>query len=175
MNIVIINYNAGNSKSLQNAIIKSGYNAKISNKPTDVETSDIIFIAGVGSAKYALNYIKKHNLDGILYKKLILEKTKYIGICLGMHILFDYLEEDGGVEGLGFIQGKVKKIESKQTPHVGWNNLIKNGKNYYFDHSYKVECSHNIIVDKVMYQKEIIPAYIKKENLIGFQFHPLIT
>jgi glutamine amidotransferase len=172
MKYLIIDYGAGNTTSLKNALDKLGIVSIISNKPKDIKNAQSYLFAGVGSAKNAINKLKEYKIYNLLQEEVLINRKNFLGICIGAQILFNSLEEDGGTKGFGWINGTVSKINSKKLPHVGWNKLKKTEKEVYFDHSFKINCSDIYINDTIMYDNIEIPAIIQKENIIGIQFHP---
>lgn len=185
-NIAIIDYGVGNTHSVKEAISLLDCNVSITNDPKKLEKADALILPGVGAFEAAMKNLHQRDLIEPL-QEIVLEKKKPIlGICLGMQLLADYSEENGYHEGLGWIGGKVVKIESKQdirVPHVGWNDVevtkneplfdrIKGEANFYFDHSYHfIPAEVDTIAAKVNYGASLIAA-IKKENIHGVQFHP---
>lgn len=170
--IAIVDYGLGNIANLMNAIHFLGYETILTHDEEELRKADIIVLPGVGHFRDAMERIAARNLQGILTE---LKDTKpFIGICLGMQLLFEHSEE-GDVDGLGFLPGEVKYIVSDfPVPHLGWNNLHSNypGLNgdVYFIHSYKVVTDENVVAT-ADYGQEIV-AIVQKDNIIGIQFHP---
>ncbi|PBQ32380.1 imidazole glycerol phosphate synthase subunit HisH [Sphingobacteriaceae bacterium] len=174
--IVIIKYNAGNSRSVKNAIDRLGYVCEISDDKELIKTADKIIFPGVGEASSAMDYLKENKLD-LLIKQL---KQPFLGICLGQHLMCQSSEE-GNTSGLGIFAATVKKFPALQTvPHMGWNNLrtasgelfrgISEETNFYFVHSYYAGlCKETTAVCDY-----ILPfsAAMQKDNFYATQFHP---
>lgn len=177
--IAIINYNAGNLKSVLNSIEKLGYPATITNNYTIIKNSKKIILPGVGEALSAMKYLKKNKLD-ILLKSI---KQPILGICLGLQIMCDFSEE-GNINCLGIFNNvTIRKFPKKNIiPHNGWNNfshikktnkLFKNisiNNNVYYLHSYYAELNHYSTAQC----DYIIPfsASLEKDNFYAVQFHP---
>lgn len=181
--ISIIDYNAGNLFSIDNALKKLSYNAILTNDCDQVLKSDAIIIPGVGSFKSSMSVLKKKKLDKAILKFYELNRP-ILGICLGFQILFSESEEFGSTKGLGIIKGKIKNLSKLKikTPNVGWYKQVLKKKNikfidkksfYYFVHSYFADPK----------DKKIISSYIKikntkfcssilYKNVFGIQFHP---
>ncbi len=185
--IVIVDYGVGNIYSVSNAIKFLGYtNLKISDKESDLKTSDVLILPGVGAFDEAMRNIKSRNLDNILNEIVLVDKKPILGICVGMQLLAQGSEENGWHDGLNWIKGKVKKLELFHTypvPHVGWNNIIiknqtplfTNQKNttphFYFDHSFYFETDDKYVSSYCDYGINVT-ASVQHNNIFGVQFHP---
>lgn len=181
--IGIINYGiAGNIYNIKKAVEKAGGEPVIINAPEELETADKLIIPGVGSFKDAITELENDRLLEPL--KVIIKTKPTLGICLGMQILSSIGFEYGEIEGLGMVEGKVKKITSTdKIPHVGFNNIIATKdsllfkdidlscEEFYFMHSYEMtEC--NDISATTNYNEYNIVAAIEKDDIYGVQFHP---
>jgi glutamine amidotransferase len=174
--IAIIKYNAGNISSVQNALIKLGYDFIITDNLNEILNADKVILPGVGEASSAMKYLKEKGLD-----KTILSLTQPIlGICLGLQLMCKYSEE-GNTDCLGIFDTAVKLFPPKEiVPHMGWNNfseikgvLMKNIKlsdDVYFVHSYYAEINEDTIASC----NYILPfsAVMQKNNFYATQFHP---
>ena len=147
--IAIIKYNAGNIRSVENAVKRLGYDCIITDDTDQIKTAEKIIFPGVGEASSAMNYLKKNKLDALI-KSL---KQPVLGICLGQQLMCQYSDE-GNTDCLGIFDTSVKKFSPKKlVPHMGWNNLenvkgellkgINNNDNVYFVHSYYTETCEN--------------------------------
>lgn len=178
MKIGILDYGCGNIYSLFYALKKINDEVFIVNKPDSLKNFDILFLPGVGAFKSAMDKIKINNFDNEL---IVFSKSgkKIIGICLGMQLLCTNSEEFGFHKGLNLIPGNVKKFNqgSYILPHIGWN-LVKFDKNlykdnfFYFLHSFKVVSQQNYTFGTTSYYDQNFSSVIKKDNVIGCQFHP---
>lgn len=182
--IAVIDYGAGNLKSITNALDFLKVKYKVTDKVSDIEKADKIIFPGVGSFGDCVKSLKKKGLFESLKKEII--RKPYLGICLGLQVLFESSEESIGVKGLSIFKGKCKKFKSKdlKIPQIGWNSikiinkkslLLKNIKNdfyFYFVHSYYVDPKDKeIILTKTDYGIDFVSA-IEKDNIFATQFHP---
>lgn len=187
----IIDYDAGNVKSVMKAVEKLGAEPVLTSDSAVLDKCTSLILPGVGSFGKAIENLKKSGLDEYI-KKSASEGKLFLGICLGMQMLFDKSYEDGEWDGLGLIPGKVvrfgKESDAKwnddlKIPHMGWNKLEKNkednigngideGKFAYFVHSYyAVPENWNDVVYYADYSVRV-PGVVRKNNVIGMQFHP---
>ena len=179
--VTIIDYELGNLASLCKAFETAGIEYKISGRKEDLQEADVIVLPGVGAFRDAIDFIEKNNL-----KKSIMDhvsKGKFlVGICLGMQLFYEKSYENGIYEGLGILSGDVVKLESKKVPHMGWNSLnltredpvlreLSEEDYVYFVHSYYVKGKMDDMLAFSEYET-IVPAIVRKGNVIGFQFHP---
>jgi len=190
--IIIIDYGSGNLASVRNAlelIKNSNQEILISDNPADLELATHIILPGVGAFGDCISSLKAiPQMQEILEDQILKYKKPFLGICVGMQLLADVGYEYGKNKGLGFIQGKVKKIDdqndSLKIPHMGWNDLIvksnshpvlvdiKSGDHVYFVHSYYfIPDNENEVLAYVDYGTKIT-AIIAKENIVATQFHP---
>lgn len=180
--IAIIDYGMGNLRSVQKAFEYIGQKAVITSKAADLKGADRIVLPGVGAFKDAIQALNNTDLTPVL-KDEISKGKPFLGICLGMQMLFDKSYEDGEFQGLGLIKGEVVKFDtSLKVPHIGWNQLIIKKKtplfegiddlNYYFVHSYHVSgCRKEDVETTCVYDYEFV-ASVNKDNVWGVQFHP---
>lgn len=185
MKIAIIDYGLGNLTSVSNALKFLGAKSKISDSPLDIEGADKLVLPGVGAFRDGIAGLRKRGLLGPLKKALSSGKI-YLGICLGLHILFDASEE-GNVIGLGILKGRVKRFNEKdgiKVPHIGWNTAklkdaspkltagIKDDSYFYFDHSYYVDPGDKNTIEAVTDYGGNFASMIRKGNIYAVQFHP---
>lgn len=174
--IAIVKYNAGNIRSVKNALDRIGVESKLTDDADELASADKVIFPGVGEAKSAMNYLRERKLDQVL---LALEQP-FLGICLGMQLMCSYSEERD-TTCLGIFDEKVKKFPPKGLiPHMGWNDFnsvkgplfkdIETSENMYFVHSYYVEVGE----DTVGETEYLIPftSALQKDNFYGVQFHP---
>ena len=188
MDTIIIDYDMGNVKSIQNQLKRISYNSVISSDKKEIDKADKLILPGVGHFSQGMKNIIEHDLFDTLNYVVTEKKTPILGICLGMQLFTEYSEE-GQSTGFGWLEATTIKLpiynESKQyrIPHIGWNNLYINRKcnlleginendYFYFVHSFYVKSSHEQnILAKTNYSEEFISA-IQKDNIYGTQFHP---
>ena len=184
--ITIIDYGMGNLKSVYNALKKVNFDCQISSEVTDIEMADKLILPWVGAFKDAMDNLQ--NLDLILpIRKKVNDGCPLLGICLGMQMLFDEGYECELRKGLGFIEGKIKLMNSKENlkiPHIGWNRLEFNRENkilnninkesfVYYVHSFMAtEMIDENLIAYSKYGDINIPGIVNKGNVYGMQFHP---
>jgi len=182
LKIHIVDYDSGNLESIRNAIKKIGCTPITTNKPDELLKANAVIFPGQGSFPAALDKLKQSNINETI-KNLINDGVPFLGICLGLQLMFEFSEE-GNLDGLGLINGTVKKIsEIVKVPHIGWNSLkfnnshkifddIPNNSYFYFLHSYYVEpIKIDNIIGQTNYGSDFCSAYAFN-NYIGLQFHP---
>ena len=182
MKIHIIDYDSGNLESIRNAIKKIGCTPITTNKPDELLKANAVIFPGQGSFPAALDKLKQSNINETIIN-LINDGVPFLGICLGLQLMFEFSEE-GNLEGLGLINGTVKKISDiVKVPHIGWNSVkfdnshkifddIPNNSYFYFLHSYYVKpIKFENIIGQTNYGSNFCSAYAFN-NYIGVQFHP---
>lgn len=170
--IALVDYGLGNIANLTNALEFLGYDVVLTHDTEELEQADQIILPGVGHFKDAMNRLNQLDLIPVLNR--LKEEKPFIGICLGMQLMFDSSEE-GNVQGLGFLPGEVKKITGNlPVPHLGWNRLQSVDpllqEDVYFIHSFKVHTDKNVVAT-AFYDDDVV-AIVQKDSLIGIQFHP---
>jgi glutamine amidotransferase len=186
--ITIINYNAGNIKSIQNMLKRIGAKSCISSNVEEIEQAERLILPGVGHFDYGMRNLKQSGLIDVLNKKVVVDKTPLLGICLGAQLLGNGSEE-GEEKGLGWINmdvvkfDKAKMPDNLKIPHMSWNEILikKSSKlleglndesRFYFVHSYHMMCNNEKdILTNTNYGYEFSSA-VEKENIFGVQFHP---
>lgn len=183
--IAILDYDAGNLKSVEKAFKFLGEKSVITRDRREVAAADRVILPGVGSFGAAMEQLKKYEIDKMLIEARA-EKKPILGICLGLQLLFDGSSESQGVEGLHLLSGDILRIPDKEglkIPHIGWNSLeLKNqgrlflgieGNPYvYFVHSYYLKAKDEEIVKAVTEYSVCIHASVEKDNIFACQFHP---
>ncbi len=183
--VIVVDYGMGNLRSVAKALEKVGLENKISSKPQDIEDSSAIVVPGVGAFGDAIKHLDEIGLLEPIIKSI--EKGKaYLGICLGLQILFEKGFEFGEHKGLGILKGKVVRFEKKEgfkIPHMGWNQIwknkekglfsdIKNGEYFYFVHSfYVIPDDDNVVSSTTDYINQFCSS-VQKDNIWAVQFHP---
>jgi glutamine amidotransferase len=184
--IAIIDYGMGNLHSVQKALESMGAKTLVTNKPRDLNDCDKIVLPGVGAFDDAVLELKKQNLIPALIEQ-IKNKKIFLGICLGMQLLFERSEEANKAKGLSLLKGEVRRFENKKSfkvPHMGWNQLrkvnsqcpllrdIPDNSYVYFCHSYyPAPTDEGVIAATTDYGIEFV-SIISRDNIYGLQFHP---
>ncbi len=186
--IAIVDYGMGNLKSVENAALTLGVKIKVSDSPKIISQAKKIVFPGVGHFGQTVKELKKRKLIKVLKEK-IAQGTPYLGICIGMQVLFDKSQEAPGVKGLGLIKGEVKKFKTKSliVPHMGWNRVkiqdtrhkvqnklfkrVKDNSYFYFVHSYYCEPKDKSIISTTTDYGVKFTSSIQKDNVWALQFH----
>lgn len=183
--IAIIDYNAGNLKSVEKALILLGEQCVITRDRQEILSADRVILPGVGAFGDAMGQLKKYELDKVIHE-VCHAGIPFLGICLGLQLLFDGSDESSGVEGLHILEGDILRIPDKKglkIPHIGWNSLelINDGRLFkgmsqnpyvYFVHSYYLKAKDEGIVKAVTDYSTTIHASVEKDNIFACQFHP---
>ena len=183
--IAIIDYDAGNILSVQKAIEHLGEEAVLTRDKNLLLSADKVILPGVGSFGNAMDKIRGYGLEEVI-KEIVENGTPFLGICLGLQIMFDESDETPGVKGLSLLPGKIRHIpegEYSKIPHMGWNSLtfpkegrlfkgIDEGAYVYFVHSYYLDAEDKSIVTARTSYNTLIDASVEKGNLFACQFHP---
>ena len=181
--ITIIDYGAGNIRSISNSLVALGYQTKITSSQDDVAKADALILPGVGAAGDTMKSLRSLRIADAL-TDYIVSGRPFLGICIGLQILFDRTEESGGHDCLGIIHGKVCRLRAvNKIPHMGWNQVrqcsshpvfegIPNGSYFYFVHSYyPVPEDRTIIAGETDYGVNFC-SVIACKSLVATQFHP---
>ena len=183
--IAIIDYDAGNLKSVEKALKYLGQDVIVSRDSSEILQADKVILPGVGSFGDAMDNLDHFNLVDTI-KKVAEKDTPFLGICLGLQLLFEKSDETPGAEGLGILKGEILRIppnEGLKIPHMGWNSLnikpqarlfdgIANNSYVYFVHSYYLKAEdENIVAASTEYSTHI-HASVESGNIFACQFHP---
>ena len=172
MTIAIIDYKAGNCTSVFNAFASLGVETVVTREADVIAKAERIVFPGVGAAKSAMENLTAFGLADVVREQALSGKP-FLGICLGMQILFEHSEEDGGVNLLNILPGKVKRFPDTpgyKIPEIGWNQV--NGDiDYYFVHSYYAEIGP-YTTGRTEYAGVTFTSAVRKGNLFAYQFHP---
>ena len=191
MNVTIVDYNSGNISSVINSfreVVKDKVNIEVTSDLYKIKSSDKVVLPGQGSFKSCVNALNSINgLVDTLNEFAINNKKPLLGICVGLQMFADIGYEETETKGLGWISGKVSKIDNKhgkfKLPHIGWNEIniiqkskifknIENKSHMYFVHSYEfIPKDKNVITATTDYSSNIVCS-VEKENIFGTQFHP---
>ncbi|MGN1107543.1 MAG: imidazole glycerol phosphate synthase subunit HisH [Huintestinicola sp.] len=180
--IAIVDYGAGNIFSVKNAMDYLGLSAELTSKAEDIRNADGIILPGVGAFPWAMNMLSQSGLVDVIKEEAV--KKPFLGICLGMQLIFSKGYEFEETSGLGLIDGEVKLMtpENLSIPHIGWNKLIINkecpllcglgdDEYVYFVHSYAAECSDEDVAAYCEYGNKVT-ALVNRGTVYGAQFHP---
>lgn len=183
--IALIDYDAGNIRSVEKALAALGEETEVTRDAERILAADRVILPGVGSFGDAMGKLHSFQLVDVI-KETIRRKTPFLGICLGLQLLFERSEESPGVEGLGILKGEILRIPEKdglKIPHIGWNSLtftnpgrlfegIEENPYVYFVHSYYLKAAEPSIVTAATEYGTLIHASVEKDNVFACQFHP---
>ena len=181
--VTIVDYGAGNLRSVVNAITRLGYPTKITSSPGEVLNAQAVILPGVGAAGDTMQNLRTMGMVEPIYQ-IIAENRPFFGVCIGLQVLFTGTEEGGWHECLGIIPGRVRKLPpGLKIPHMGWNQVkqkfshpvfanIPDKANFYFVHSYYVEPEDTSLIAGETDYGIPICSMIARGNLIATQFHP---
>jgi glutamine amidotransferase len=181
--IVVVDYGAGNLRSVAKALESFGADVTVTGDPEAVEKADKLVLPGVGAFGKAVENLRRKNLDGTIIRFVQKEKP-FLGICLGLQMLFEASEENADAKGLSILRGKAVRFDrGLKVPHLGWNQVfqtadsplwkgVPDGSFFYFAHSYVVQPSNaGMVSGKTGYGTEFASA-VWRDALFGIQFHP---
>ncbi len=178
--IAIIDYGAGNLRSIQRALEAHGETTMITSDPSALADADAVVLPGVGNAGHAMDQLESMGMADAI-RSTVAEKTPFLGICVGMQVLFEH-QQEGDRPGLGLLPGRVRVIEgAEKLPHIGWNrseartsahDLNGSSPYFYFVHSFVAEPENAADVAAVSSYGEEFPSVVIRENVWGTQFHP---
>ena len=183
--IAIIDYDAGNIRSVEKALQYLGEEVIVTRKREEILQADKVILPGVGAFGDAMEKIRSYGLEEVIHE-VVNRKTPFLGICLGLQLLFEASEESEGVRGLGILPGKIVKIPDApglKIPHIGWNSLkfpsdgvlfhgLKEDSYVYFVHSYYLQAAEEEIIKATTEYGVTIHAAVEKDNVYACQFHP---
>lgn len=181
--VAIIDYDAGNIKSVEKAVQFLGEEAIVTRDKETILAADKVILPGVGSFGDAMDKIRNYDLEQVI-KQVTEEKIPFLGICLGLQLLFERSDESEGIRGLGILKGEILRIPDGgfKVPQIGWNSLKfpKEGRLFkgidedtyvYFVHSYYLKAEEDIVTAVTDYNVQV-HASVEKENIFACQFHP---
>lgn len=183
--VAIIDYDAGNIKSVEKAVNALGYDAVVTRDKDIILNADHVILPGVGAFGDAMKKLDSYGLIDVI-KKVAADNIPFLGICLGLQLMFESSEEAPGVEGLSLLKGRIVLIpdsEDLKIPHIGWNSLkypnkgrlfagIPEDSYVYFVHSYYLQAEEAEIVRATTEYGTLIHASVEKDNVFACQFHP---
>jgi glutamine amidotransferase len=183
--VAIIDYDAGNIKSVENAVRFLGHEVKVTADAGEILSADHIILPGVGAFGDAMQRLRAADLEGTIRQAVEAGKP-FLGICLGLQLIFEESEESPGVKGLALLPGRIKRIpdgDGRKVPQIGWNDLSfpREGKLFrglpenpyvYFVHSYYLQAEDESIVTATTEYGVTVHASVQKDTLFACQFHP---
>lgn len=183
--VAIIDYDAGNIKSVEKAVMALGQDVKVTRDREEILSAEHVILPGVGSFGDAMLKLQEYGLVELIHE-VVDRQIPLLGICLGLQLLFDSSEESEGIKGLGILPGKIVRIPDKaglKVPHIGWNSLkfprkgrlfegLSEGSYVYFVHSYYLQAEDTDIVTATTEYGTCIHASVEKDNVFACQFHP---
>ena len=183
--VAIIDYDAGNIKSVEKALLHLGEEVIITRDREQILNSDKVILPGVGAFGDAMEKLRSYGLDKVIYE-VVERKIPFLGICLGLQLLFEKSDETPGVKGLGVLPGEILRIPDKEgikIPHMGWNSVkikenarifkdVPQGSYVYFVHSYYLKAGREEDVAATTEYSTLIHAAVEHDNVFACQFHP---
>lgn len=183
--VAIIDYDAGNIKSVEKALKALGYEAVLTRDRETLLQADHVILPGVGAFGDAMEKLHSYGLVDVIHE-IVEQKIPFLGICLGLQLMFESSEEAPGVKGLSLLKGEIVRIPETgdlKIPHIGWNSLkypntgrlfqgINEDAYVYFVHSYYLRAQERGIVKATTEYGTLIDASVEKDNVFGCQFHP---
>ena len=183
--IAIIDYDTGNIKSVEKALVSLGQEVRVTRDAQEILSADKVILPGVGHFGDAMEKLHRYGLVDVIHR-VVQQKKPFLGICLGLQLLFERSDEAPGVEGLGVLKGEILRIpeqEGLKIPHMGWNSLhlqndgrlfrgILEDTYVYFVHSYYLKAADEQIVKATTQYSTCIHASVEQDNVFACQFHP---
>ena len=183
MIVTIVDYGAGNLRSVARAVARAGYEALISSRAEDIDVADALIVPGVGAAADTMRNLRERGLVEPV-RRFIDSGRPFLGVCMGLQALLDVSEEGGEHRCLGVISGRVKRLPTGlKVPHMGWNRVrqvrphpifdgIEDGAYFYFVHSYyPAPEDPSVVIGETDYGLTF-PSVVARDNLVATQFHP---
>lgn len=183
--VAVIDYDAGNMKSVEKAVTLLGGSVRVTRDAEEILAADHVILPGVGAFGDAMEKLHRYGLTDVI-EEAVRKNIPFLGICLGLQLLFESSEESEGVKGLGILPGRIIKLPEKaglKIPHIGWNSLhypsagrlfkgIQEESYVYFVHSYYLQADEPEIVTATTEYGALIHASVEKGNVFACQFHP---
>jgi glutamine amidotransferase len=183
MSAVIIDYGMGNVSSVQKALRYLNIDSVISDSHEDIQKAKYLILPGVGAFPQGMQHLQESGLAELLTEEVLQQKKPFFGICLGMQLIASTGTEIQECSGLGWIPGKIERIQSDQlrVPHLGWNTVtavrpsevfIPVSDDYYFIHSYHFVAENSTDIAATVHYNDTLVAALERENIFATQFHP---
>lgn len=181
--IAIVDFGAGNLKSVAKAVAFLGYQARVTASPEEVKAARAVVFPGQGAARAAMAHLEATGLADVI-REVIARGTPFLGLCLGLQVLFTWSDEDGGCPCLGVLPGEVRRLPpGMKVPHMGWNQVrlrkhhhllegIPEDAFFYFVHSYYAQPQDATLVAGETEYGVTFPSLLVRDNLLATQFHP---
>lgn len=163
--VVVVDYGAGNTRSVRAALAHLGVTSVVSSDPTTIVNGELVILPGVGSARSAMDHLESTGAARALRERYE-TGARMLGICLGMQLALEHSDEDGGVVGIGLVPGSVHLMTEGRVPRLGWATVEPWGDAYYFAHSYAARCRD------VVASSEGVTVAVERGSFLGVQFHP---
>ena len=163
--VVVVDYGAGNTRSVRAALTRLGRTSHVSSDQRDVVEAPFVILPGVGSARSAMDHLNATGAAEALRERFSLGRP-VVGICLGLQLALESSEEDGGVTGIGLLEGEVYRLHEDRVPRLGWAMVDPWDEAYYFAHSYAARSAHGVATS------DGITVAVENGPFLGVQFHP---
>ncbi len=163
--VVVVDYGAGNTRSVCSSLRTLGYESVVTADPAAITGSDFVILPGVGSARSAMTHLTETGAASALAERYAADGP-ILGICLGLQLALEASQEDGGVKGLGLVEGLVVRLETARIPRLGWAMVEPWNEAFYFAHSFVAESPHSVATS------EGLCAAVRHGSFFGVQFHP---
>ncbi len=165
MSVVVVDYGAGNTRSVRAALSHLGQESVVTSNVRAIQDAEFVVLPGVGSARTAMAHLNETGAANALRQRFDDGGTT-LGICLGMQLALEHSEEDGGVDGLGLLAGEVVRLREGRVPRLGWSVVEPWGHAYYFAHSYAAKSEFGVA------SVDGITVAVRHGSFLGVQFHP---
>ncbi len=163
--VVVVDYGAGNTRSVRAALSRLGRTSEVLSDPQAIRGAQFVVLPGVGSARSAMEHLNQTGAAEALRERFA-NGGPTLGICLGMQLALETSEEDGGVEGIGLLSGHVRRLHTERVPRLGWALVEPWGDAYYFAHSFAGESPDSVATS------EGVTVAVQRGPFFGVQFHP---